>query len=65
MTGCVQYLYDSNMARSPERILSYSLFGESAHLPDVMHCETIAERSVLHDWEFEPHRHARLHRRCC
>lgn len=44
-----------------DRILSYSLFGESAHLPDVMHCETIAERSVLHDWELEPHRHARLH----
>ena len=61
MTGCVQYVYDSNMARSREHILSFSLFGESAHLPDVMHCETIAERSVLHDWEFEPHRHARLH----
>lgn len=26
-----------------------------------MHCETIAERSVLHDWELAPHRHARLH----
>ena len=49
------------MVRRRERILSYSLFGESAHLPDVMHCETIAERSVLHDWELEPHRHARLH----
>ena len=49
------------MSRPRERILSYSLFGESSHLPDVMHCETIAERSVLHDWEFEPHRHARLH----
>lgn len=61
MTGCAEYLYDSNMARRRERILSYSLFGESAHLPDVMHCETIAERSVLHDWELEPHRHARLH----
>jgi AraC family transcriptional regulator, transcriptional activator of pobA len=44
-----------------ERILSYSLFGESAHLPDVMHCETIAARSVLHDWELAPHRHGRLH----
>jgi AraC family transcriptional activator of pobA len=61
------HLYDSNMARSAsapqrrERILTYSLFGESAHLPDVLHCETIAARSVLHEWEFEPHRHARLH----
>lgn len=49
------------MTRTPDRIRSYTLFGESAHLPDVMHCETIAARSVLHDWEFAPHRHARLH----
>lgn len=27
----------------------------------MVHCETIAARSVLHDWEFAPHRHARLH----
>jgi AraC family transcriptional activator of pobA len=47
--------------RSDPAIQSYSLFGESTHLPDVMHCETIAERSVLHDWELAPHRHARLH----
>jgi len=42
-------------------IRSYSLFGESAQLPDVLHCETIAARSALHDWELAPHRHARLH----
>ena len=42
-------------------IQSFSLFGESTHLPDVLHCETIADRSVLHDWELAPHRHARLH----
>jgi AraC family transcriptional activator of pobA len=61
MAESAHYLYDSNMVRPRQRILSYSLFGESQHLPDVMHCETIAERSVLHDWEFEPHRHAHLH----
>jgi AraC family transcriptional activator of pobA len=44
-----------------DQLLTYSLFGESAHLPDVLHCETIAARSVLHEWEFEPHRHVRLH----
>ena len=44
-----------------ERIESYNLFGESDDLPDVVHCETIAARSVKHDWEFTPHRHARLH----
>lgn len=58
------YLYISNMAPkvpSSPSIRSYSLFGESDHLPDVLHCETIAARSVLHDWELAPHRHARLH----
>lgn len=40
---------------------SYALFGESGHLPDVVHCETIAARSSLHGWELAPHRHARLH----
>lgn len=42
-------------------IQSYNLFGEQDDLPDVVHCETIAARSVKHDWEFTPHRHARLH----
>jgi AraC family transcriptional activator of pobA len=46
---------------TPSVIQSYSLFGESTHLPDVLHCETIAERSVLHDWELALHRHTRLH----
>lgn len=65
MAEPVRYLYDSNMAKANtvrrDQLLTYSLFGESAHLPDVLHCETIAARSVLHEWEFEPHRHARLH----
>lgn len=42
-------------------IQSYNLFGEVRDLPDVVHCETIAARSVLHDWELAAHRHARLH----
>jgi AraC family transcriptional activator of pobA len=49
------------MTKVQSTIQSYGLFGESAHLPDVMHCETIAERSVLHGWELAPHRHTRLH----
>jgi AraC family transcriptional activator of pobA len=61
MAGTGQYLYDSNMTSSGENILNYNLFGESAHLPDVLHCETIAARSSLHDWELAPHRHDRLH----
>jgi AraC family transcriptional activator of pobA len=54
-------LYISNMEKQAHNIQSYSLFGESTHLPDVLHCETIADRSVLHNWELAPHRHARLH----
>jgi AraC family transcriptional activator of pobA len=49
------------MVKRDSTIQSYSLFGESKHLPDVLHCETIADRSVLHDWELAPHRHTRLH----
>lgn len=56
-------LYNSNMrtAASAPAIRVYNLFGESGDLPDVVHCETIAARSVLHDWTLAVHRHARLH----
>ena len=57
MDACHPFWYFSNMAG----IESFHLFGEQDELPDVVHCETIAARSVLHDWEFSPHRHARLH----
>jgi len=43
------------------QIENFSLFGEAAELSDVVHCETIETRSPLHDWEFKPHRHQRLH----
>ena len=58
-----QDLYDSNMGEPAAAggIHTYSLFGESARLPDVLHCETIAARWVRHDWELAPHRHDRLH----
>lgn len=61
MSEISHFLYISNIMKSNKSIQSYSLFGESMHLPDVLHCETIAERSVLHDWEVAPHRHVRLH----
>lgn len=54
-------LYISNMRLHNGVVLSHGLFGESSHLPDVMHCEPIAARSALHDWELAPHRHDRLH----
>jgi AraC family transcriptional activator of pobA len=42
---------------------TYLLYGEDvAGLPaaDVMHCESVAERSSLHAWEIRPHRHEAL-----
>jgi AraC family transcriptional regulator, transcriptional activator of pobA len=54
------FLYDSNMSATAP-IPNFNLFGEQGDLPDVVHCETISARSTLHDWEFAPHRHARLH----
>lgn len=37
----------------------FKLYGEHAHWlkPDMVHCETIAERSVLHNWQIRPHQH--------
>ena len=64
MDGAGFILYKSNMTRTPPSqaaIRTYNLFGEAGDLPDVVHCETIAARSRLHDWELAIHRHARLH----
>jgi len=47
--------------RESLQIHNYNLFGETAELPDVVHCELIETRSLMHGWEFQPHRHARLH----
>ncbi|SFI09559.1 AraC family transcriptional regulator, transcriptional activator of pobA [Bradyrhizobium sp. Gha] len=63
MEGSAFVLYYSNMrtAVPAPAIRVYNLFGEAGDLPDVVHCETIAARSVLHDWTLAVHRHARLH----
>lgn len=63
MDALHQFMYYSNMnQRVPtDRIENFSLFGEAGEMPDTVHCETIETRSPLHDWEFKPHRHQRLH----
>ena len=40
----------------------FKLYGETAvwPTPDLLHCESIPERSRLHDWEIKPHRHGDL-----
>jgi len=46
----------------PLHLPTYLLYGEDHGLPpeDVMHSESIAERSSLHSWEIKPHRHEAL-----
>ena len=64
MDGAGFDLNKSNMKRASTNqavIRTYNLFGEAGDLPDVVHCETIAARSRLHEWELAVHRHARLH----
>jgi AraC family transcriptional regulator, transcriptional activator of pobA len=40
----------------------FKLYGETQHwpTPDLLHCESIPERSQLHDWRIRPHRHVDL-----
>lgn len=46
-----------------QHLPTYLLYAEDAGLPpsDVMHAESIAERSSLHSWEIQPHRHEALY----
>ncbi|MGB6241996.1 MAG: helix-turn-helix domain-containing protein [Castellaniella sp.] len=41
----------------------FQLYGEQAGWPlaEMLHCETIASRSSLHNWHIRPHRHAGLY----
>lgn len=45
------------------RIPSYVLYGEpsGSAFPDCLHCERVVERSRLHNWTIQPHRHRGLH----
>lgn len=42
------------------RLPAYALYGEAQGLGDVLHVESIADRSRLHEWEIGPHRHEAL-----
>src|SRR5579883_535359 len=47
----------------PVSVPAFYLYGESLQPPDerLIHIETIAARSRLHDWIIRPHRHRDLH----
>lgn len=55
------YISDMTTPAPDTAIRTWNLFGETEELADVVHCERIATRSRLHNWELDPHRHARLH----
>lgn len=38
----------------------FTLFGETEHFPDVVHCEEISARAPEHDWRISAHRHAQM-----
>jgi len=44
-------------------IPSYVRYGEpyGSPFPDCLHCESLSERSRLHDWQIRRHRHYGLH----
>ncbi|KPC33243.1 Transcriptional regulator PobR [Pseudomonas syringae pv. cilantro] len=51
------------MARSAiTAIPVFKLYGETTAwpTPDLIHCESIPERSKIHEWEIKPHRHGDL-----
>ncbi|WP_204355875.1 helix-turn-helix domain-containing protein [Marinobacter bohaiensis] len=49
-------------AADMEQIPVFKLYGETRQwpTPDLLHCESIAARSRLHDWHIRTHRHADL-----
>lgn len=45
---------------TPAPIPVFTLFGETDHFPDVVHCEPIADRAPTHGWAISAHRHAQM-----
>ncbi|AHL75924.1 AraC family transcriptional regulator [Stutzerimonas stutzeri] len=50
------------MEARPVNVPVFKLYGDRLEwtTPDLLHCESIPERSRLHDWEIKPHRHSDL-----
>lgn len=58
-----EHVVQVSIVRMKNRLPSYSLYGEQGRAADIewLHCESIAERSRLHEWEIRPHRHELLY----
>ena len=48
--------------RQPDLVPNFQLYGDvlGDGLPDLIHVETLKDRSQYHDWQIKPHRHADL-----
>jgi AraC family transcriptional activator of pobA len=44
-------------------IANYAFYGEddAPPRPEILHCETLRSRAVVHNWRFRPHRHHAMH----
>lgn len=51
--------YLAHMSQS-SAIPVFTLYGETADFPDLIHVETISERSAKLNWTIKPHRHAEI-----
>ena len=49
----------STQMKQPNNVPVFKLYGEWEHwlTPDLVHCESIATRSRLHNWQIKPHQH--------
>lgn len=56
--ACIKWHYSCMTLQS--QIPVFSLFGETASFPDVVHCERIWDRARLHNWQIAPHRHRQM-----
>lgn len=57
------WFLEARVLKHPEAAVPvFKLYGETAAwpTPDLIHCESIPERSRLHEWEIKPHRHGDL-----
>ncbi len=44
----------------PGAIPTFTLFGETNHFPDIVHCESFSARAQVHGWRISAHRHAHM-----
>lgn len=54
-----RHWYFSSMT-GDQAIPVFTLFGETEHFPDVVHCEGFSARAPIHGWRISAHRHAQM-----